>query len=97
MPTVEEFNPRVREVRAGDLEATIRSRMHPENPQQAGPVRQLSNEELARFRLEDPISGVDAQGGLSLTGGHHRTAEIIRRLQSGQMSPDTIIRVVVHD
>jgi hypothetical protein len=97
MPTVEEFNPRVREVRAGDLEATIRSRMHPENPQQAGPVSQLSNEELARCRLEDPISGVEGQGGLGLTGGHHRTAEIIRRVQAGQMSPDTIIRIVVHD
>jgi hypothetical protein len=97
MPTVEEFNPRVREVRAGDLEATIKSRMHPEIPEQAGPVGKLSNEDLARFRMEDPVSGVDAEGGLSLTGGHHRTAEIIRRVKAGQMSPDTIIRVVVHD
>jgi len=71
--------------------------MHPENPRQALPISQITNEELVRFRLEDPISAIQGEGELSLTGGHHRTAEIIRRVESGQMSPDTIIKVLVHD
>ncbi|OWK41286.1 polymorphic toxin-type HINT domain-containing protein [Fimbriiglobus ruber] len=97
-PTVQQFNPRIREVRAGDLTQTNPARMHPENPQQAGPVGKLSNEDLTRLRIEDPISATEAPGGnLSLTGGHHRIAEIIRRVKSGQLSPNTLIRVVVHD
>ncbi len=57
----------------------------------------MNNEELIRFRLDDPISAVEAGGGLSLTGGHHRTSEIIGRVRSGRLAPDTIIRILVHD
>lgn len=93
-PTVEEFNPRIGEVRAGDLAETIVGRKHGIFPEQAQRVGQLSHEELIRFRVEDPISATQAQNGLSLTGGHHRTNEIIQRVQAGQLEPNTII---LHD
>lgn len=96
-PTVEEFNPRIGEVRAGDLADTIVGRRHGILPEQAQRVGQLNNEELIRFRVEDPISATQAQNGLSLTGGHHRTNEIIQRVQAGQLDPDTRIRVLIHD
>lgn len=57
----------------------------------------MTEEELIRFRFEDPISAVESDGGLKLTGGHHRTAEIVDRVRSGRMSPDTIIRILLHD
>lgn len=57
----------------------------------------MTDEELIRFSIEDPISAVESDAGLSLTGGHHRTAEIDARVRSGQMSPDTIIRILLHD
>ena len=66
-------------------------------PEQAERVAQLSNEDLIRFRPEDPISGVESEGGLSLTGGIHRTAEIVNRVKAGQLSPDTTIGILVHD
>jgi hypothetical protein len=97
MPTIEEFNPRIRDIRAGDLAKLITGRMHPEYPKQAASVRRLNNEDLVRFRLEDPISAVESGAGFALRRGHHRTAEIIRRVQSGLMSPDSIIMVLIHD
>jgi hypothetical protein len=97
MPTIAEFNPRIRDIRAGDLANVITGRMHPENAKQAASVKQLSNADLVRFRLEDPISAVESRGSLSLRGGHHRTAEIIRRVQSGLLSPDSTIKVLIHD
>jgi hypothetical protein len=97
MPTIDEFNPRIQEVRAGDLAEIITARRHGIFPEQAERVGQLSNEELIRLRLEDPISAVQHQGGLSLTGGHHRTQAIIDRVQAGQLDPNTIIRILVHD
>jgi hypothetical protein len=97
-PTVEEFNPRIAEVRAGDLAETIVGRKHGIVPEQAERVRQLSNDDLAGFRPNDPISATAAgEHGLSLTGGHHRTNEIIQRVQSGTMEPNTIIQVLLHD
>ena len=97
LPTVEELNPRIRYVRAGDLAALITERKHGIFPAQEESVAKLSNEELLRFRMEDPISAVESGGSLSLTGGHHRTNEIIKRVQSGQLPPDTMIPVLVHD
>jgi hypothetical protein len=97
MPTIAEFNPRFRDVRAGDLAELITGRMHPENPKQAASVSRLNNEDLVRFRLEDPISAVESGAGFSLRGGHHRTAEIIRRVQPGLLSPDLILTVLIHD
>ncbi len=96
-PTVEEFNPRIRDIRAGDLAVSIVGRRHGILPEQAQWVCQLSHDDLIRFRLEDPISATQVEAGLSLTGGHHRTHEIIQRVQSGQLSPDTLIRVLIHD
>jgi hypothetical protein len=96
-PTRKEFNPRMVEVRAGELAETIVGRRHGIFPEQAQRMGQLSNEELIRFRVEDPISGTQAQNGLSLTGGHHRTNEIIQRVQAGQLDPNTIIRILLHD
>jgi hypothetical protein len=34
---------------------------------------------------------------LSLTGGHHRTAEIISRVNAGTLDPNTPVRILVHD
>ena len=87
LPTLEEFNPRIGEVRAGDLAETIVARKHAMLPEQAQRVGQLGNEELIRFRVGDPISATRAQNGLSLTGGHHRTNEIIQRVRAGQSGP----------
>jgi hypothetical protein len=96
-PALEEFNPRIAEVRAGDLAGTIVARKHGIFPEQAERVGQLSNDELIRFRVEDPISATQADNGLSLTGGHHRTHEIIQRVQASKLDPNTIIRVLLHD
>lgn len=66
-------------------------------PEQAESVRRLSNDELVRFRFEDPISSHGIKGGIQLTGGHHRTAEIIRRVKAGELSPDTELHLLLHD
>ncbi|MFF5496018.1 DUF6531 domain-containing protein [Streptomyces aquilus] len=69
-----------------------------------GGVRNLANEDLTRFggpQGNDPISGYrDWAPGDSvrfpgsqvhITGGHHRTAEIVRRIGTGEMDPDILI------
>lgn len=96
-PTIEEFNPRIAEIRAGDLAEKIVGRRHGIFSEQAQWIAQLSHEELVSFRVEDPISATQTSSGLSLTGGHHRTIEIIQRVQTGQMDPDVIVRILVHD
>jgi hypothetical protein len=97
MPTIQEFNPRIEGIRAGDLALTITGRRHGIFTEQAERVGRMSHEELMGIRPEDPVSAFRSTGGLSLTGGHHRIAEIINRVQTGQLSPDTIIRILVHD
>lgn len=57
----------------------------------------MTNDDLVRFRVDDPISANGAKGGLRLTGGHHRTEEIIRRVRAGEMDPSTTIKVLLHD
>lgn len=57
----------------------------------------MSDEELIRFRPDDPISATQIGEGLSLTGGHHRMNEIGQRVLSGQMDPNTIIGVLIHE
>ncbi len=84
-PTIEEFNPRIGEVRAGDLARKITGRKHGIDPTQAALVSQLSNEDLLRLRTEDPLSGHATNGGFSITGGHHRINEIINRVQAGTL------------
>lgn len=96
-PTIDEFNPRFEDVRAGDLQDVISARKHGLFDDQVESVGQLGNDDLVRFRPEDPISGVRTGDGLSLTGGHHRTAEIIRRAGSGLIHPDQLVRILVHD
>lgn len=96
-PTTEELNPRIQNIPAGDLAATMEPR-HPTNSQQAGPVSSMRKEKLVEFRPEDPISGTPrSDGRLDQTGGHHRTAEIDRRVKSGEIPPDTPVPVLVHD
>jgi len=97
MPTIEEFNPRILEIKAGDLAQSIKGRKHGIFPDQAERIGKLGNEDLIRFRIEDPMSAAGGKGNLSLTGGHHRTAEIIRRVEAKELSPDTIIKVLIHD
>lgn len=97
VPTLEEFNPRIEEVPAGDLAKMIVGRRHGIFPEQAQRVSQLGNEELVCFRIEDPISATQAPNGLSLTGGHHRMSEIIQRVHAGLLDPNTIIRILLHD
>jgi hypothetical protein len=97
LPTIEEFNPRVENVRAGDVEELVTGTKHGVNPEQAGTVGKLGNDDLVRFRIEDPISGTRTESGLSLTGGHHRTAQIIDRVKAGTLDPDTVVEILVHD
>jgi hypothetical protein len=48
--------------------------------------------------MEDPISASQVpNGGISLTGGHHRAAEIARRVTTGQMPADTPVPFLLHD
>ena len=90
------FNPRVYQTSVGNIK--INSTLHPTNTRQGGPISKLSNEELIRFRPEDPISSRGLpNGGLDVTGGHHRLAEILRRIQVGTLSPDTSIQLLLHD
>jgi len=96
-PSLEEFNPRVEEIRAGDLSGIIVGRRHGILPEQAERIGRLSHDELLLFRLDDPMSATVVRGGLSLTGGHHRVHEIIARVQEGRLAPDTLVRVLVHD
>ncbi|MFO0844993.1 MAG: hypothetical protein U0797_21805 [Gemmataceae bacterium] len=85
------------DVRAGDLAATIVRRRHGVFPEQAQRISQMSDEELIQFRREDPISATQVEGGLSLTGGHHRTHEIALRVQAGRLDPNITIRILLHD
>lgn len=96
-PTVEEFNPRVGELNAGDIGGAIKGRKHGIFPDQAESVRKMSNEELLRFRPEDPISGHIQGDGFNITGGHHRLNEINRRVAAGELPADTKVRILFHD
>ncbi|MFE0132548.1 DUF6531 domain-containing protein [Streptomyces sp. NPDC059037] len=75
-----------------------------------GGVRNLPNEDLTRFggpQGNDPISGYrDWAPGDSpqfpgsqvhITGGHHRTAEVVRRIQAGEMDPDILIEFALRE
>ncbi|MEU0878220.1 DUF6531 domain-containing protein [Lentzea sp. NPDC005914] len=96
-PSIETFNPRFEDIRAGDLESHINSRMHGLYDEQVSSVSQLHSDDLVRWRPEDPISATRGADGLALTGGHHRTADIIQRVTSGTLDPNTIVRILVHD
>ena len=96
-PTLDEFNPRIHEVRAGDLDSAIVGRKHGLFPEQQQAIARMSNEELLSFRYNDPMSVIGVEGGLSITGGHHRLAEIARRVAAGDLPSDTIIRILLHD
>jgi hypothetical protein len=96
-PTIEEFNPRIGEVRAADLASKITGRKHGLDPVQAGLVSQMSDEDLLRLRIEDPMSGHATNGGFLITGGHHRMNEIINRVLAGTLPPDTPVRILFHD
>jgi hypothetical protein len=96
-PTVEEFNPKIGELKAGELAGAIKGRKHGIFPEQAENIRRMSDEELLRFRLEDPISGNIQGDGFNISGGHHRLNEIIRRVEAGELPADTKVRILFHD
>jgi hypothetical protein len=97
-PSIDEFNPRIREIRAGDVEREIAQTKHGTFPDQELSIAKLDNDELIRFRIEDPISATRAPGGgVSVTGGHHRIAEIVRRVHTGQLPPDVPVPFLLHD
>ncbi|MFJ6687239.1 DUF6531 domain-containing protein [Streptomyces sp. NPDC091294] len=73
-----------------------------------GGVRNLPNEDLTRFggpQGNDPISGYRDWGPgdsprfpgsqIHITGGHHRTAEIVRRIGAGEMDPEMLIEFAI--
>ncbi|MFD6712919.1 LamG-like jellyroll fold domain-containing protein [Micromonospora chalcea] len=73
-----------------------------------GGVRNLTNDELIMPggpQGDDPIRGARDWGPgdcgcypasrVYITGGHHRTAEVARRVRAGEMSPDTLIEFVI--
>lgn len=97
VPTLAEFNPRFIEIHAGDLAAKIVKRKHGILPQQAQRIGQLTNDELIRIRVDDPISAVEVANGLSLTGGHHRTHEVSQRVLNGRLAVDAPVRILLHD
>lgn len=96
-PTLTEFNPRIGVLAAGEVAGKVASRMHGIFPAQADSVRQMSVEELLRSRPDDPISGHAEPGGFTITGGHHRLHEIDRRVQAGELPPETLVRILFHD
>lgn len=97
-PSIDEFNPRMREIRAGEMEREVAQVKHGTFPDQEASIAKLSNDELTRFRIEDPISATQTPGGgVSVTGGHHRIAEIVRRVRTGQLPADTAVPILLHD
>jgi hypothetical protein len=96
-PTVEEFNPRIEERNAEDIAGAIKGRQHGSFREQAERIGKMSNEELLRFRADDPISGVIQDDGFNITGGHHRLDEIIRSVAAGALPGDAKIRILFHD
>jgi hypothetical protein len=79
------------------VEREIAQTKHGTFPDQEASIAKLSNDELIRLRMEDPISAVQSANGVSLTGGHHRVTEIVRRVGTGQLPPDTPVPFLVHD
>lgn len=96
-PTIEEFNPRFGDLLAGDIAGAIKGRQHGIFIEQAESVSRMSNEELLCFRPDDPMSGVICGDGFSITGGHHRLNEIIRRVEAGTLPRDTKVEILFHD
>ncbi|MFF9981669.1 putative T7SS-secreted protein [Streptomyces erythrochromogenes] len=73
-----------------------------------GGVRNMTNEELVRYggpQGNDPVSGyrdwakddsIQYPGSqIHITGGHHRTAEIVRRISIGEFDPDTLVEFAI--
>jgi hypothetical protein len=96
-PTLEEFNPQIGELNAGDIEGRIGGRKHGLFPEQEERMRTCSTDDLICFRPNDPISGHAGSGTFTITGGHHRLYEIIRRVKLGEIPADTPIRILLHD
>jgi hypothetical protein len=96
-PTHEEFHGRFREVLVEELNRLILVRRHGLMLEQAASVSRMTNEELIAWRLDDPISAIEVAGGLSLTGGHHRTWEIAHRVDQGTMPSGTRVWILIHD
>jgi len=84
-------------MKAGDVGGAIRGRKHGVFPERAESVGKMSNDELIKFRADDPISGVAVENGFSITGGHHRLNEIVRRAEAGELPADAEIRILFHD
>lgn len=82
---------------AGTVVSLNKGRKHGIFPEQAENIRKMPDEELLRFRPEDPISGNIQGDGFIITGGHQRLNEIIRRVEADELSADTKVRILFHD
>ena len=96
-PGLAEFNPRIGVLSAGGVVSKVTRRKHGIFPVQAESVMRMSVEELLLFRPDDPMSGHAEPGGFAITGGHHRLHEIDRRVQVGELPPETPVRILFHD
>lgn len=96
-PTIKEFNPRIAEISVSEFVRSVVAIRHGIVPEQLNEIRRMTNEELVMFRSDDPMSAAEVQGGLSLTGGHHRLHEMKDRISSHSLDEGGIIRVLIHD
>ncbi len=96
-PTKELFRPRIATISAGALAGLIVKRKHGIFPCQLEVIKGFDTEALTKFDTLDPISATECEGGLSLTGGHHRTHEIATRVGAGRLPPETPVRILLHD
>lgn len=97
VPGLVEFNPRICYVLAGNLASAIVARRHGTFAEQAERVARLTDEELTRFRLDDPISGHGTPEAFAITGGHHRLNEIALRVAAATLPAETPVGVLFHD
>jgi RHS repeat-associated protein len=99
LPSVDQFDPRIQTVPAGELEGMIGDRTkHGLYPDQQAAVGKMNNDDLVSLKPQDPISATQNDDGtLNQTGGHHRAAEIANRVQSGDMDPNTPVPVMIHE
>lgn len=97
VPGLAEFNPRMCSILAGNLAGAIVARRHGTFAEQAERVARMTDEELTRFRLDDPISGHGTPEAFAITGGHHRLNEIALRVVAATLPAETPVGVLLHD
>ena len=96
-PTVEEFNPRIGELNAGDIGGAIKGRKHGIFPDQAESVGQDVQRRTTPLPARRPDQRRHSGRRVQHHGRHHRLNEIIRRVEAGTLPKDTKIRILFHD